>query len=359
MTNLTRHQLRPMKLCKYFLAISLLFAASVSIIAQEKGYQITSIGFYNFENLFDTLDSPNTNDTEFTPTGSNRYTYAKYKIKLENLSRVVSELGTDYDSDGLAILGVAEIENRSVLEDFVREKAIRKRNYQIVHYESPDRRGIDVAMLYNPKHFQLESSQVYPVHFIDDGDTSFTRDVLHVTGLLNGERTHVLVNHWPSRSGGEKRTISRRAKAADVCRAVYDSLREEDPNTKLIVMGDLNDDPVSPSVKDHLRAVGKMANVKPYEMYNPMWQSFKKGTGSNAFRDSWSLFDQIILSYGYTQCAEPGYCFYKSKIYNPRYLRQVGGQYGGYPFRSYASGQFTGGYSDHFPVFVYLAKETE
>jgi hypothetical protein len=339
-----------------FLFISLL--ASQPVLAQKnaKDYQIVSVGFYNFENLFDTLDSYDTNDTEFTPQGSNRYTYERYESKLTNLSRVVSELGTEHCEDGLALLGVAEIENRSVLEDFVHQKPIRTRNYQIVHYDSPDRRGIDVALLYNPKYFRLEGSRSYPVHFISEGDTSFTRDILHVVGFLNGERTHVLVNHWPSRSGGEARTIYRRAAAADVCRIVYDSLRSEDPLVKVLLMGDLNDDPVSPSVKDHLRAVGKLANVEPYEMYNPMLQPFRKGLGSTAWRDSWSLFDQIILSYGYTKCEEAGYCFYKSKIYNPKYLRQVGGQYAGYPFRTYANGQFAGGYSDHFPVFVYLVK---
>ena len=343
------------------LACFILLLANTPLSAQKntKDYQIVSVGFYNFENLFDTLDSPDTNDAEFTPKGSNRYTYERYQSKLSNLSRVVSELGTEHCEDGLAILGVSEIENRSVLEDFVRQKVIRKRNYQIVHYDSPDRRGIDVALLFNPKYFRLESSKAYPVHFIHTGDTSFTRDVLHVTGLLNGERTHVLVNHWPSRSGGEKRTIYRRAAAADVCRRVYDSLRIEDPLVKVLIMGDLNDDPVSPSVKDHLRAVGKVGNVKPYEMYNPMFQSFRKGLGSNAWRDTWSLFDQIILSYGYTQCDQPGYCFYKSKIYNPKYLRQVGGQYAGYPLRTYANGQFAGGYSDHFPVFVYLVRAME
>ena len=348
-----------MQFIKSIVVLSCLLFAFCALAQDGKDYQIVSVGFYNFENLFDTIDSPNTIDEEFTPKGSNRYTYAKYQTKLANLSRVVSELGSEYSEDGLAILGVSEIENRSVLEDFVKQKPLRKRNYQIVHYESPDRRGIDVALLYNPKYFKLQKSQVYPVHFIHDGDTSFTRDVLHVTGELNGELTHILVNHWPSRSGGEKRTIYRRAAAANVCRAVYDRLREEDPLTKLIVMGDLNDDPVSPSVKENLRAVGKIAEVKPYEMYNPMWQSFRKGLGSNAWRDTWSLFDQIILSYGYTQCDQPGNCFYKSKIYNPKYLRQVGGQYSGYPFRSYAGGQFTGGYSDHFPVFVYLVKKVK
>ncbi len=350
-----------MNMIKYLLALTIIGLCSLNLKAQKGGkdYQITSVGFYNFENLFDTTDSPITNDTEFTPKGSNRYTFERYQTKLTNLSKVVSELGTEYSEDGLAILGVSEIENRSVLEDFVRQKSIRKRNYQIVHYESPDRRGIDVALLYNPKYFQLEHSLVYPMHSITGSDTSFTRDILHVIGFLNGERTHVLVNHWPSRSGGEKRTIHKRIAAADKCREVYDSLRREDPNVKVLVMGDLNDNPVSPSVKDHLRTRGKISQVQPYEMYNPMWIPFRKGTGSNAWRDTWSLFDQIILSYGYTQCGDEGYCFYKSKIYNPRYLRQSRGKYAGYPFRTYSGGQFVGGYSDHFPVFVYLVKKIE
>lgn len=331
---------------------------SVIVSAQKsKNYEIVSVGFYNFENLFDTINDPAIRDDEFTPEGSNRYNSEKYQTKLDHLSKVVSELGSEHCVDGVALLGISEIENRSVLEDFVKQKAIRKRNYQIVHYDSPDRRGIDVALLYNPKYFVYESSKTYPIHFIEEQDTSFTRDILHVYGQLNGEPTHILVNHWPSRSGGEKRSLPRRIKAARQCKMVYDSLRAVDPLVKVLVMGDLNDDPVSPSIKDHLRATGKLKSVQEYEMYNPMWQPFRKGLGSNAWRDSWSLFDQIILSYGYTQCDEPGHCFYKSKIYNPRYLRQAGGQYAGYPFRTYAGGQFMGGYSDHFPVFVYLIKE--
>lgn len=344
---------------RYFVLVVFIFIFGFSSAAQKKNkknYEVISVGFYNFENLFDLEDSPDTHDTEFTPDGDNRYTEEVYSQKLQNLSRVVSELGTEYSEDGLALLGVAEIENRSVLQDFVSQKSIRKRNYQFVHYDSPDHRGIDVALLYNPRYFHLESSRVYPVEFIDDGDTSHTRDILHVTGELLGERTHILVNHWPSRSGGEKRSMHKRIAAADICRQIYDSLRTADPRVKMLVMGDLNDDPVSPSVKDHLRAVGKMTEVKPYEMYNPMWQPFKKGLGSNAWRDSWSLFDQIILSYGYTQCDQKNFCFYKSVIYNPKYLRQKTGQYIGYPFRTYSYGQFIGGYSDHFPVFVYLAR---
>lgn len=343
---------------KKLFSILILLAGVFSAHAQsDKNFEIVSVGFYNFENLFDIYDNPDTRDDEFTPDGANRYTQETYEKKLDNLSKVVSELGMEHCPDGVALLGVAEIENRAVLEDFVKQKPIRKRNYQIVHYDSPDKRGIDVALLYNPKYFMLESSKTYPIHFITEGDTSFTRDILHVVGELNGERTHVLVNHWPSRSGGEKRSLPRRIKAAKQCKAIYDALRAEDPMVKVLVMGDLNDDPVSPSIEDHLKATGKLKAVKSDEMYNPMWRPFRKGLGSNAWRDSWSLFDQIILSYGYTDCDHGGHCFYKSKIYNPRYLRQTEGQFAGYPLRSYAGGQFLGGYSDHFPVFVYLIKE--
>lgn len=318
--------------------------------------EIVAVGFYNFENLFDTINSPGVNDYEFTPQGSNKYTGDKYKTKLHNLSKVVSELATDKCPDGVALLGMSEIENRGVLEDFVKQPAVRKRNYQIVHYDSPDRRGVDVGFLYNPRYFKYDTSYTVFIDLVKNGDTTLTRDILVVGGLLNGEYTYVLVNHWPSRSGGEQASLYKRAEAARRCRQVYDQLRADNPMVRLIIMGDLNDDPISPSIAQYLGAVGDVDHLSPEGLYNPMYHYYKQGYGSNAWRDSWSLFDQIILSYGYLEDSS-GYRFYKAHIYNPRYLQQSSGQFKGYPLRTYAGGQFIGGYSDHFPVYVYLTRE--
>jgi hypothetical protein len=328
--------------------------------AQQKEYTISAIGFYNMENLFDTLDSKDTWDTEFTPKGPNLYTAAVYKDKLKNLSKVVSELGTDYTPDGLAILGVSEIENRSVLEDFVKQPTIKDRNYQIVHYDSPDFRGIDVALLYNPKYFEVIESRPLHVELIEpDGDTITTRDILYVSGKFAGEEMHIFVNHWSSRRGGEKASQYKREKAASVCREVIDQLREKNPKVKVIVMGDLNDDPVSPSVKVVLASNGKKERTNKREFFNPMEKPFKQGIGSNAWRDAWSLFDQVLVSHAFVDESADGFKFYKSVIYNKKYMIQKSGRYKGYPYRAYSGGSYMGGYSDHFPVFVYLIREKQ
>jgi hypothetical protein len=180
---------------------------------------------------------------------------------------------------------------------------------------------------------------------------------LIVSGMLDGEKIHLIVNHWPSRSGGEKRSRSKRIKAAKLNRQIVDSLFSEDPYAKVITMGDFNDDPTSPSVKDHLKAQRKVEGLKMKELYNPMEDLAKKGLGSLAYRDSWNLFDQIIISTELTKKDFSSYRFYKAGIYNKTYLVNAHGRYKGYPYRSFANGGYTGGYSDHFPVYVYLVKE--
>ena len=283
---------------KRTLIILALFWYSSILIGQQNDYKIASIGFYNVENLFDTKDSPNTNDKEFTPNGDRAWTDKFYNEKLGNLARVISEVGTDLTPDGLSIVGVSEVENRKVLEDLVKQEKIADRNYQIVHYDSPDRRGIDCALLYQEKYFQVTSSKAIPLMIYNkkSGKRIYTRDVLLVSGKFDGENLHVLVNHWPSRSGGEKRTCPLREAGGALCKSISDSLYTLDPNAKIIIMGDLNDDPINTSVKKELKAKKNKEEVKLGGMYNAMWDLYSKGFGTLAWRDSWSLFDQIILS---------------------------------------------------------------
>ena len=342
----------------YCSVIFWLITASNQLGAQEKNYIAAGIGFYNVENLFDTIDSPDTWDTEFTPRGDNLWNGRKYREKMQNMARVLSELGTDLNPDGLAIIGLSEIENRSVLDDLIVEPSISDRNYKIVQYESPDWRGIDVALLYNPKYFKSTASKAFPVTIPEkDGDSTITRDVLYVEGLLAGDKIHIMVNHWPSRSGGEKASEHKRKFAAQVCRDIVDSLRNINSAAKIIVMGDLNDDPVSPSVRKVLGSTDKKEKTKPDEFYNPMGAYFKKGIGSNAWRDTWNLFDQILISQGLINRSDTEFYYYKSAVYNPSYLIQKSGRYKGYPFRTYSGDNYMGGYSDHFPVFIYLVKQ--
>ncbi len=332
----------------------LFFTAGLS--AQQQ-YQIGLVGFYNFENLFDTLDAPNVADEEFTPNGPKHYGTELYTDKIGKLAQVVSELGVDLSPDGVAVLGVAEIENRTVLEDFVRHPGVADRNYQIVHYDSPDRRGIDVALLYNPKYFTLTSSSTHPVVLYNDqGERDYTRDVLLVSGRFGGEPMHFMVNHWPSRRGGEAASQPRRNAAASVCKNLADSIRRQEADAKILIMGDLNDDPVSPSVAEVLRATGKSQRVSADRFYNPMFEYYRKGLGTLAYRDSWSLFDQILLSQPLIDTQTEGYQFYRAFIHNPRYLLQKSGRFKGYPYRAFVGDTYLGGYSDHFPVYLALVR---
>ena len=341
-----------------FIIAGFLFILNMNAEAQEKQYKVAGIGFYNFENLFDTLDTPKVRDTEFTPGGSRLWNTRIYQEKLDHLARVVSELGTELSPDGVAILGVAEIENRSVLEDFVAQPKIKNRNYQIVHYDSPDHRGIDVALIYQPKYFQVTGSKAIPLLIYEDnGERKFTRDILLVSGLFDGDTLHVLVNHWPSRSGGESVSQAYRNAGALVCKNVSDSLLQLNPNAKIVIMGDLNDDPTSPSVKKILNAQRKKEKVKKGGRYNPMYDLYKKGIGTLAWRDSWNLFDQIILSYGLVKPKGEGYQYFRTTVYNKKYLVQKTGQFQGYPFRSFSRNTYIGGFSDHFPVYIFLLKE--
>lgn len=341
---------------RFFTVLAAIFIFS-SVIGQQKQYKVAAIGFYNFENLFDTINDPLKNDDDFTPDGNLKYTPDVYFDKLNKLSSVVMKLGTDLTPDGLALLGVAEIENRSVLEDFAKHPNVANRNYQIVHYDSPDSRGIDVALLYNPKYFKPEYSEAIPVELDgDDGGTYFSRDVLYVYGMFDGEPVHVFVNHWPSRRGGAA-SSPKREKAAAIAKSKVDSITSLNPHAKIILMGDLNDDPTNASVRKVMGAVGEKEKVKTGGFFNPFYSLYKKGIGSLAYDDAWNLFDQILVTSGFTDDATKGYKFHQAKVFSEPYMYQKDGRYKGYPFRSYSFGEYVGGYSDHFPIFIYLLKE--
>ena len=325
---------------------------------EKKNFNVIAIGFYNLENLFDTInDVELLISEEFTPDGPKQWTTERYHEKLGNMAKVISQIATDVTTDGIAVLGVSEIENRGVLEDLVKEDAIKEHNYKIVHYDSPDRRGVDVGLLYQPKYFQVINTNS---HTLNMEDTNFrTRDQLVVTGMLDGEKVHIVVNHWPSRSGGEKKSRPKRNAAGKLSRFIVDSLLTLDNNAKIIVMGDLNDDPVNPSVKEHLRAKGKVSQLEEGDLFNPMYKMYQNGIGSLAYRDSWNIFDQVIISQALLGDDKSDYKFYNAKVYNKNFLLQKEGRYSGYPFRTFAGGVYLGGYSDHFPVFIYVIKEVD
>ncbi|RXQ94987.1 endonuclease/exonuclease/phosphatase family protein [Ancylomarina salipaludis] len=321
--------------------------------AQKKQKEVSCIAFYNLENLFDTIDDPEKYDEEYTPEGKNKWTETKYNAKLFNMAHVISLIGKEGCKDGFSILGVCEIENRKVLEDLIAQPALVGRNLQIVHYPSPDKRGIDVGLLYNPKRFEVIESKSFRLNtFKNNGDTLFTRDQLLVTGLLDKEKVHVIVNHWPSRSSGEKISRPSRNAASQLSHSICDSLSKADPSAKILVMGDLNDDPFNESVKKYMKTKAKISKMDSEHFYNPWENILAKGIGTLAYRDTWNLFDQILLSNPLVDKNTKGYKFIASKIFKEKFMIQSKGRYKGYPLRTRDNG-----YSDHLPVYVFLARE--
>ena len=330
-------------------------------LAQEKkNYRISTIAFYNVENLFDTENDPFTFDDDRTPEGKDVWNTEKYDDKLKNIARVISEIGIENAKNSPAVLGLCEIENLEVLEDLISQPQLLEQDYGIVHFDSPDRRGIDVALLYQKDIFIPLNSQSHRLLIYELDQPSkrvFTRDQLVVSGLFEGETMHFIVNHWPSRSGGEARSSYKRERAAQLNRRIIDSLHQIDPYAKIITLGDFNDDPTNKSIKKVLNTHSDKEKTNPKELFNPMEKMIKQGMGTLAYRDGWNLFDQIIISQTFLNNNYETYQFYKAGIFNPAYLITPTGQYRGYPFRSYDYGGYTGGYSDHFPVYVYLIKE--
>lgn len=343
---------------KVILIFNLCLASIIYGFSQDAGkIKIVSIGFYNLENLFDTVDDTLINDEEFLPAGARSWTPERYQEKLTNMAFAISQIGQPDVGAGLSILGVAEIENKKVLEDLVVQPALKNRNYNIVHYDSPDGRGVDVGLLYNPSHFTPLYSRAIPLINYNDGEIQRTRDVLYVKGLLESDTVHVMVNHWPSRSGGEARTAPYRNNGAKLCRKIVDSLMMQNADAKILIMGDLNDDPTNESIKSYLRAVSNVKDVRKTGLFNPYEDFFRRGQGSNAYRDAWSLFDQIIVSQGFINKKTEGYKYFKANIFNKKFLVQPSGQYKGYPFRTFAGDTYQAGYSDHFPSYIYFTKE--
>lgn len=338
-------------------AFALLLCVSM-VHGQSDKFEAFAVGFYNVENFFDTLDNPQINDEEFTPDGDKLWNGEKYNSKVANIASVISQLGLELCKDGVSLLGVSEIENDTVLESIINHPLLAGRNYSYVHHSSRDKRGIDVALIFDKDVFAPTNVIPFSVTKPNAKKGSRpTRDVLLVSGELDGELIHITINHWPSRSGGQKRTDNFRKAAAKVNRGILDSLLTDDPAAKLIVMGDLNDDPNNDSLTKILRAEKKTKSVEQNEMFNPMYGLFSKGLGSNAYRDKWSLFDQIVVSEPLIRKKEPGLKFHRAIIYNKKYLIQKSGEYKGYPKRTFSGNVFQSGYSDHFPVYIYLIKE--
>ena len=343
---------------KSFFTLSFMLLTLFNVTAQEnkRNFKIHTVAFYNLENLFDTINDVNKND-EASPIMEIRFNRGKiYREKVSNMAEVVSQIGFDVTKRPPSILGICEVENRMVVEDLISDEKLKKYNYGIVHYESPDDRGIDVGLIYNKDVFKVKNSSSHDV-FITGNNSSKrrnTRDQLVVSGYLDGELMHFIVNHWPSRGADETKRIA----AAEVNNLIIDSLRNKYENPKIITMGDFNDDPFDKSIKKILGAKKNVSDVEKNDMYNPFETILvDEGVGSNAYRDKWQLFDQIILSKPFLDKNYKDYQLYKAGVFNKSFLINKKGKFKGYPFRSFSYGTFTGGYSDHLPPYIYLLKE--
>ena len=314
---------------------------------------VYTVAFYNVENLFDYTDNPKGFDEDYLPDGKYKWTSEKLKIKLSNLAKVISGVG---DSDGPEVLGLAEVENRDVLEMLVSQEGLANAGYQIVHFESPDPRGIDCALLYKKGEFELVSSEKLTVKLKDPEDP-VTRDILYVKGTIRSEDTlHLLVNHWPSRRGGRKETEPKRLQAASVARKKVDNILAEDPLAKVVVMGDFNDDHFNTSLKERLDARTEPSS-DPATLFNPIGNLHDRDTcGTLMFRQKWNLFDMMMLSSGLVNSQNGlSYKMGSGNIYHPEWMQQPEGNYKDAPERSFLFGKFRPfGYSDHFPVYIHL-----
>ncbi len=334
---------------------------SIPVQAEKNNYQITVIAFYNLENLFDTDNDPsNPGDDEFSAGGAYNYTPDIYKQKLHNLATVIQKMGTEFTPDGPAIIGVAEVENGRVLEDLVAQPAISKRKYRIVHFDSPDWRGIDVGLLYNPSYFTPIEARPLLVDISQNGQKGGrTRDILYVKGILAGDTIHLFVNHWPSRRGGEAASAPLRAIAAGVCRTQIDTILHYSPDARIVVMGDFNDDPVNTSISKVLNTTGDKNALTAGKLYNPWLGLYKNGVGTLAYNDNWNLFDQIILSAGWLHKDDAQWRYYRTEVFDRGFLKNSFGRYKGYPHRSFSGNQWQNGYSDHFPALIYLIRTAD
>ena len=339
---------------KKFLTVwGLLLFISITSYSQEKKYALYSVAFYNLENLFDTIHDAGKNDFEYLPNGKNKWNSMKYEAKLKYMSEILSQLSTDKLPLGPTIIGMSEVENRRVLEDLLKQPALSDRGYEIVHYEGPDRRGVDCAFFYNPKFFHLTASKLAPYIYENNDTTYKTRGFLIASGTLAGEKVHFIVNHWPSRAAASPA----RERAGEQVRALKDSLLNEDSNAKVIIMGDMNDDPMDKSMAVALGAKRKAQDTKEHDLYNPWWDTLKKGNGTLMYDGKWNLFDQIVFTGNLLGNDRSTLKYYRNEIFRRDYMFQKEGKYKGYPKRTHAGGVWLNGYSDHLPTIIYLIKE--
>ena len=317
-----------------------------SLFKKKKKHSLHTIAFYNLENLFDTIDDPDTLDDDFTPEGFKKWTPKRYRKKVFKLAKTISEIGLETTEQPPALVGIAEVENELVVQDLINAGPLREIDYSYVHYDSPDERGIDTGLLYHKDYFEVLFSEPIPLLVYNPkGERDTTRDILYVHGKLNGEPVHVFVNHWPSRRDGEVETDYKRVEAAKTIKLKMAQLEEQHQNPNYIIMGDFNDNPDSNSIQ---------FLIKDSNLYNPMEKLRSPERGSANYRRSWSMFDQIMVSHNFFNYEKGTHSFAHANIFDEHLLTEWKGKFKGTPYRTYVGRKYIGGYSDHFPVYIQL-----
>ena len=348
--------------------LSLLVVLTASAAGPKRSYVI---GFYNLENLFDTYHDDGKNDYEYLPDGANQWTEVKYEKKLHNMASVIRAM-KDENKVWHTILGVSEIENRHVLEDLVSQPEIAEANYQIVHYDGPDRRGVDVALLYKPEQFTVLESRSIPFNF-DSDEIEFsmdeeqqnwfrTRDILMVRGMLNGEMFAFFVDHRPSRIGGKGGDL--RSRGGEIMYDESMKLMEKYPGIKIVAMGDMNDNPTDDSMAVYMHGREKIEDVKEEDFFSPFVSMLKAGYGSLAYRGEWNIYDILVVNSNLVKAPAGSLTIrpivkkkFYGRIFSTPWMRQDEGQYKDQPKRTFSNGVFTNGYSDHFPTYIVVSNK--
>lgn len=354
---------------KMMLFVALVLVSGSALWAQKKKpvkqFELYSIAFYNLENMFDTIHDEGKRDYDFTPNGSYHWNTMKYVNKLKNMSTVISRIAIEGEKRPKApsIIGLSEVENYRVLEDLLKQPALKDRGYEYIIYEGPDRRGIDCALFYNPKEFKVTHSHNVPYKYENNDSSHLTRSFLVASGLLAGERLTVIVNHWPSRGAASPA----RERAGRQVRVVKDSIMAKYPKSKVVIMGDMNDDPDDKSMAVSLGAKRRAKECKkPGDLFNPFWKTLRKdGIGTLCYHGKWNLFDNIVINKELLVKNRKHFFkndlstlkFWKNKVFMPDYLFQQEGKYKGYPKRTHAGGVWLNGYADHLPTYIYLLKQ--
>lgn len=327
-------------------------------VTLDESSKVVSVAFWNVENLFDTLDDPTKFDDDFTVKGKLKWKKSRFDDKINRLANVIAKISLEETKRPPAVFGLCEVENREVIEALINHPILKSYNYKIVHRNSPDARGIDVAMIYREGVFLVDKYWYYNVELVDEnGNKKRTRDILTVKGKIDGETFFFVYNHWPSRGGGQKRTESGRIKAANVVKRYTDSLELVENKPKIVIMGDFNDDPDDKSITKGMGVCKEQKAGQDCNLVNLSYPLHQKGIGSLAYRDNWNLFDQTIVSKELLE-KQNGYYALSNHVYNKEYLVNSSGRFRGYPFRTYGGGVYQGGYSDHFPIYLLLAKSS-